>query len=152
MRTRSAFTTLSIALVVLLVGGCASQSASTYSRDQTLRESTVRFGVVESARPVTIDGTKSPVGAGAGAAIGGIAGSTMGQGRGSNVGAIVGAVAGGVAGAAIENSATKQNGIEITVKLENGTYIAVTQAADEDFKPGERVRILSGSGATRVTH
>ncbi len=139
-------------ITALLLGACASQSASTYSREQTMREMTVRMGVVDSVRPVTIDGTKSPVGAGAGAAIGGIAGSGMGQGRGSNVGAIIGAVAGGVAGAAIENSTTKQNGIEITVKLENGTYTAITQAADEEFKPGDRVRLLSGSGATRVTH
>lgn len=136
----------------LIVTGCASQSASTYSRDQTLHEMTVRMGVVESVRAVTIDGTKSPVGAGAGAIIGGIAGSTVGQGNGSSIGSVLGAVAGGVAGAAIESSATKQNGIEITIKLENGTYVAITQAADEVFKPGERVRILSGSGATRVTH
>jgi outer membrane lipoprotein SlyB len=150
--TSTTFVALSVMLATLLMAGCASQSASTYSRDQTLRESTVRFGIVDSVRAVTIDGTKSPVGAGAGAAIGGIAGSTAGQGRGSSVGAIIGAVAGGVAGAAIENSATKQNGLEITIKLENGTYVAITQAADEEFKPGERVRILSGSGATRVTH
>lgn len=140
------------AFSVLIITGCASQSGSTYSRDQTQREMNVRMGVVESVRAVTIDGTKSPVGAGAGAIVGGIAGSTIGQGRGSSVGAVLGAVAGGVAGAAIENTATKQNGIEITVKLDNGTYTAITQAADEVFKPGERVRILSGSGATRVTH
>ena len=152
MRIRTKLAALSAMVAASLIVGCASQSASVYSRDQTLREATVRFGVVESARAVTIDGTKSPIGAGAGAAIGGIAGSGMGQGHGSNVGSIIGAVAGGVAGAAIENSATKQNGVEITIKLENGTYIAITQAADEVFKPGERVRILSGSGATRVTH
>jgi len=30
--------------------------------------------------------------------------------------------------------------------------IAVTHTADEEFKVGDRVRILSGSGTTRVTH
>ena len=153
MNKQTTLVLIAIAAVpALLLSGCASQSASVYSRDQTMREATVRMGVVESVRAVTIDGTKSPVGAGAGAAIGGIAGSGVGQGRGSNVGAIIGAVAGGVAGAAIENSATKQNGIEITIKLDNGSYVAIVQAADEEFKPGERVRILSGSGASRVTH
>ena len=143
-----------IGATVLALGlaGCASQSANVYNREQAQREMTVRMGVVESARPVTIAGTKSPVGAGAGAVVGGIAGSTVGQGRGSNVGAVLGAVAGGVVGAVAEESATKKNGVEITVKLENGSYIAVTQEADEVFKPGERVRILSGSGVTRVTH
>ena len=136
----------------LLLAGCASQSASVYSRDQTMRETTVRMGVVDSVRAVTIDGTKSPIGAGAGAVVGGIAGSGMGGGHGSDIAAVLGAVAGGIAGSAIENSATKKNGIEITIKLENGTYVAITQEADEVFKPGERVRILSGSGVTRVTH
>ena len=150
MNRHIALATLS--MIAILLSGCASQSANVYSRDQALHEMTVRMGVVESARAITIDGTKSPIGAGAGAAIGGIAGSGMGGGRGSDVGSIIGAVAGGVAGAAIENSATRQNGLEITIKLDDGKYIAITQAADEVFKPGERVRILSGSGATRVTH
>ncbi|MFY9328732.1 MAG: glycine zipper 2TM domain-containing protein [Georgfuchsia sp.] len=155
MKARTTLAALSVTLIavpVIFMTGCASQSASTYSRDQTQREMNVRMGVVESVRAVTIDGTKSPIGAGAGAIVGGIAGSTVGQGRGSDIGAVLGAVAGGVAGAAIENNATKQNGVEITIKLENGSYTAITQAADEVFKPGERVRILSGSGATRVTH
>lgn len=150
MNRHIALATLS--MIAILLSGCASQSANVYSRDQALHEMTVRMGVVESARAITIDGTKSPIGAGAGAAIGGIAGSGMGGGRGSDVGSIIGAVAGGVAGAAIENSATRQNGLEITIKLDDGKYIAITQAADEVFKPGERVRILSGGGATRVTH
>ena len=29
---------------------------------------------------------------------------------------------------------------------------AITQDADENFRPGERVRLLSGNGVTRVTH
>ena len=46
---------------------------------------------------------------------------------------------------------TKKPGLEITVKLDSGRMIAVTQEADEDIRPGDRVRILSGSGVTRVT-
>ena len=110
------------------------------------------MATVESVREVTIEGTKTPVGPAAGAAVGGIAGSTIGQGRGSTVGAIVGAVAGGLAGAAVEEGTTRQKGLEITVKLDNGRMIAVTQAADEPFRPGERVRVLTGGGVTRITH
>jgi outer membrane lipoprotein SlyB len=138
--------------IAVLIGACSSQSASTYSRDQALHEMTVRTGVVDSVRAVTIDGTKSPIGAGAGAVVGGIAGSTVGHGKGSDVAAVLGSVAGGVAGAAAENSATKQPGIEITVKLDSGSYVAVVQAADEEFKPGDKVRLVSGNGETRVTH
>ena len=149
-------TSLRIATILLssvaLLAGCASQSGSSYSRVQTRHEMTVRMGVIDSVRHVTIEGTKTPLGAGAGAVIGGVAGSSVGQGRGSGIGTILGAIAGGVAGSAIEEKATKKDGLEITVKLENGSYVAVTQDADEDFKPGERVRILSGDGSTRVSH
>jgi outer membrane lipoprotein SlyB len=137
---------------ILLLGGCASSlSGSTYSRDQARGEMTVRMGVVESVRQVQIEGTRSPVGSIAGGVIGGVAGRNMGGGSGSIVGSVVGAVAGGIAGSAIEEGVTRQTGLEITVKLDNGQFIAVTQAADEDFRPGERVRVLSGRGASRVS-
>ncbi|MDO9450620.1 MAG: glycine zipper 2TM domain-containing protein [Rugosibacter sp.] len=142
---------LLVALSALMLAACASQSGSSYSREQTRSEQTVRLGVVESVRNVTIEGTKSGVGAVAGAAVGGIGGSHVGKGKGSTVGTVVGAVLGGVAGHAIEDSTTKKAGLEITVKLENGQLIAVTQEADEQFRPGERVRVVSGGGVTRVT-
>ncbi|MDO8313801.1 MAG: glycine zipper 2TM domain-containing protein [Rugosibacter sp.] len=140
------------AILALMLAACASQSGSSYSRTQTRSEQTVRLGVVESVRNVTIEGTQSGVGAVAGAAVGGLGGSNIGGGKGSTVGAVLGAVVGGVAGNAIEGSTTKQAGLEITVKLDNGQLTAITQEADEQFRPGERVRILSGGGATRVTH
>ena len=65
---------------------------------------------------------------------------------------VLGSVAGGVAGQAAEQAGTRQTGYEITVRLDNGQMIAVTQAADEAFKPGDRVRLLSDGGTTRVTH
>lgn len=140
------------ASIITLAGCASSMSGSAYNRDQARGEMTVRLGVVDSVRQVQIEGTKSAVGGLGGAALGGVAGSTMGHGTGSTVGAIAGAIAGGLAGSAIEEGVTRQNGLEITVRLENGQIIAVTQAANEDFRPGERVRVLSGRGATRVSH
>ncbi len=87
-----------------------------------------------------------------GAVVGGIAGSEIGQGKGSAVGTVLGAVGGAVAGHAIEEATTRKGGLEITVKLEGGRTLAVVQEADEAFRPGERVRVLSGGGVTRVTH
>jgi outer membrane lipoprotein SlyB len=143
---------LLIAISALMLAACASQSGSSYSRTQTRGEQSVRIGVVESVRSVNIEGTQSGVGAVAGAAVGGLGGSNVGGGKGSTVGAVVGAVIGGVAGNAIENRTTRTDGLEITVKLENGQLIAITQEADEQFRPGERVRIVSGGGVTRVAH
>jgi outer membrane lipoprotein SlyB len=79
-------------------------------------------------------------------------GSTVGHGKGSAAGAVVGAVAGGVVGAATEEAVTRKPGMEITVKLDGGAMVAIVQEADEAFHPGERVRILSGGGVSRVTH
>lgn len=143
---------LLVAIPALMLAACASQSGSSYERTQTRSEQTVRLGVVESVRSVTIEGTQSGVGAAAGAVVGGLGGSNVGGGKGSSVGAVLGAVLGGVAGNVIEGSTTKKAGLEITVKLDNGQLTAITQEADEQFRPGERVRILSGGGATRVTH
>jgi outer membrane lipoprotein SlyB len=142
-----------MAASLALLGGCASGvGGKDYSRDQTRAVQEVQMGVVESVREVNIEGTKTPIGAGAGAVVGGVAGSTVGGGKGSVVGAALGAVLGGLGGAAAEEATTRQKGVEITVKLDSGRMLAITQAADETFQVGDRVRILSGSGATRVSH
>ena len=142
-------------VTVLLLSGCAGGLGSgDYERGQTRGVQEVQMGVVESVREVKIEGTKSGIGPAAGAVVGGVAGSEIGGGKGSIVGSVLGAVAGGVAGAAVEEGTTRQKGVEITVKLDGGRTIAVTQAAEpnEIFKVGERVRILSGGGVTRVSH
>lgn len=143
---------IAIAAATALAGCASSQSGGSYSRSQTRGEMNVRMGVVESVRQVTIEGAQSGTGTVAGAVVGGIAGSNIGHGRGSTVGSVLGAVIGGVAGQAIEEKTTKKDGVEITVKLEGGKLIAITQEADEQFRPGERVRILTGGGVTRVSH
>ncbi|MBK8523313.1 MAG: glycine zipper 2TM domain-containing protein [Betaproteobacteria bacterium] len=144
---------LLIALATVTLAGCASsKSGSAYTRDQARQEMIVRTGIVESVREVQIEGTKSGVGAAAGAVAGGVGGSHMGGGSGQIVGAVVGAVIGGMAGSAIEEGVTKKTGLEITVRLDNGQLTAVVQEGDEVFHAGERVRLLSGSGGTRVTH
>ena len=141
------------ALMPLLLSACVpSLSEGTYTRDQAQREQIVYLGVVERVRQVQIEGTRSGVGATAGAAVGGIAGSNVGQGRGSAVAAVVGSVAGVVVGQAAEQAVTRQPGLEITVKLDNGRMVAITQAADVGFRPGDRVRVLSDGYTSRVTH
>ncbi|MEK6664207.1 MAG: glycine zipper 2TM domain-containing protein [Pseudomonadota bacterium] len=137
---------------VFLAGCPASTSGGAYSRDQARTPQEVQMGMVESVREVQIEGTKTPIGPAAGAVVGGVAGSSVGHGKGSTIGAVIGAVAGGLAGAAVEEGVTRGKGLEITVKLDSGRLMAITQAADETFRPGERVRVLTGGGVTRVSH
>ena len=143
-----------IMLGTVVLAGCAtgSSSGSVYSRSQPQREQVVRMATVETVREVTLDGGQSGVGVLAGGALGGIAaGRNIGGGSGALVAGIIGAVAGGLAGQAIEGQVSKQRGLEITVRLDNGELRAITQEADEIFRPGERVRLLSSGGVTRVT-
>ena len=150
-------TTATVAMVLaagLMLSGCpASMSGGAYTRDQARQAQDVQLGYVESVRQVMIEGTKSGVGTVGGAALGGVAGSTIGKGRGQVAGAIGGAVLGGLAGSAIEANVTRQPGLEITVRLNNGRMVSVTQAADEPFYRGDRVRVLTSyDGTARVVH
>jgi outer membrane lipoprotein SlyB len=141
------------AAVAAFLTGCAAPGlgSGTYSREQARREQTVRMGLVESVREVKVEGTRTGIGPGAGAVAGGVAGSSIGHGRGSALGAIAGAVVGGVAGQAAEQGLTAKRGVEVTVKLEGGQMLAILQEADETFRPGDRVRILSDGATSRVT-
>lgn len=151
MKNIATFALIAISAVALT--GCpAGLGSKDYSREQARKVQEVQMGVVESVRTVKIEGTKSAVGPVAGAVVGGVAGSTIGGGRGRVVGATAGAVLGGLGGAAAEEAITRQDGVEITVRLDSGRILAVTQAADEEFRVGDRVRLLTGGSATRVTH
>ena len=144
---------LAIGLLSLLLAACASSnSGSVYSRDDARRVQTIKMGVVESIRSVKLEGTKSPVGTVAGAAVGGVAGGSIGHGGGSVVGAVIGAVAGGLAGSAIEEGVTRKDALEITVKLDGGGLVAIVQEADEQFRAGDRVRLIENGETTRVSH
>lgn len=137
----------------ILLSGCASNlSGSTYSRADARAVQTVRMGTIESLRPVQIEGTRTPIGAIAGAAVGGIAGSGIGGGRGSSIATVLGGVAGGMAGAAAEEGLTRSQGVEIVVREDDGATRAYVQAVDANqlFAVGDRVRISSVNGASRV--
>jgi outer membrane lipoprotein SlyB len=115
-------------------------------------EKTVRYGTVDSVRPVTLPGRDSGAGALVGAVVGGVGGAEVGKGRGSAVGAIIGTVAGSLAGAALEDHLTRREALEIIVELDNtGELRAITQETGADaFARGERVRLVTGGGITRV--
>lgn len=145
---------LTLAIAATLAGCVvAPQSASVYRPYQTQNEQVVRMGQVESVREVTIAQRDTGTGTMAGAALGGIAaGSNVGGGNGAIAAGILGAVAGGAIGSHLEANMNNRKGFEITVKLDNGELRAITQEADEMFRPGERVRLLSSGRTTRVTH
>lgn len=137
-----------------VLGGCAhpGMGAGDYHRYEVRGEQAVRFGVVESVREVRIGPYDTGMGTAAGAILGGIAGSNVGRGNGEVAGAVAGALLGGIIGQNVERSANERHGIELTVLLDSGKYIAVVQEPDEAFRAGDRVRVLSGYRSIRVTH
>lgn len=135
------------------LAGCAYQrTPGAYRSYEVGAEQMVRFGVVESIREVRLQARETGVGSTAGAVIGGVAGSHAGGGSGHVVGAIGGAILGGIIGQDIERNNNERRGLELTVLLDTGKYISVVQADEEPFRAGDRVRILTGRGSTRVTH
>jgi outer membrane lipoprotein SlyB len=146
-------TLAALALGAILAGcGTPPESGNVYNSYQTMHEQDVRMGVVESVRNVVIASPETGVGTATGAALGGLAGSEVGGGKGSWAAGIVGAVAGGLAGQHVEQQSGNRPGFEITVHLDSGELRAIVQPADEMFRPGERVRLVSDGVMTRVTH
>lgn len=148
-----AFMAAAVLAAVATLAGCAHDTASSsvYTYGQAQREQVVRLGTVQSVRAVTIQQERtSGAGVLAGGALGGVAGSAIGGGRGRTLATIGGGLLGAFAGDQIEHGAGKSRGLEIVVLLDNGETRVVAQADDVAIVPGQRVRLISGGGPSRV--
>ena len=139
---------------VACISGCAQPSASSnvYTYSQAQREQVVRVGTVTGVRPIVIR-NDATTGAGmvAGGVVGGVAGNSVGGGNGRTLAIVGGAILGALAGNAVEDQAGRTDGLEITVRLDNGEMRVIAQAADIPIVVGQRVQLVSGAGPTRVT-
>ena len=134
-------------LVCLSAASCTPNiSPDSYSVGSVGQVNRVVRGVVVSARPVAVSGTNSGVGSGAGAVAGGAGGSAIGGSTDANiVGAVGGAVIGGIVGAAIEESTTRQTGMEYIIEAENGSLITIVQGDEDPLVAGQRVLVIYGT-------
>ncbi|WP_297460813.1 hypothetical protein [Ferrovum sp.] len=153
--THKNYLTLTLcSLALALLSGCSTPGlgGSDYTTTEVRGEQSVRLGTVESLRKVRIQSNEPGIlGALGGGVAGAALGSTIGGGNGNAAATVLGALAAGAAGDAAQNALSTQNGVEITIRLDSGYVIAVTQGADEVFHVGDRVQVLGGGGATRVT-
>ncbi len=138
------FWALTAVLLTVIVAGCTprSMSGDVYSRERAQRVQTIEYGEVIEVRQVLIEGTKSGAGTLAGGVLGGALGSGIGRGAGSTIGVVGGAIIGGMAGSAVEEGATRQPGVEITIRMDTGRTIAFVQGIDPPVYVGDRVRVL----------
>ncbi|THB65459.1 MAG: glycine zipper 2TM domain-containing protein [Gammaproteobacteria bacterium] len=140
-------------LLLVSVSGCTgSLKGDVYSRGDARKIQQVKLGEVVAIREVAIEGRRSAVGELGGAVIGGIAGGSVGKGRGKSIMTTIGVIVGGIIGSNIEEAATSANGIELTIKLDNGNAIVVVQEkGQEEFRVGAKVKIVSVNGNSRVS-
>ncbi len=127
--------------VLALLSGCETppQRQVVYSGSSNRCE---QCGVVSDVRQVQTQKGSSPLGT----VIGGIAGGVIGNQFGGGSGKVLTTVAGAVAGGAIGNQVGKNSGgpdvaWQVTVKLDDGRYATVTQAADPQVRQGDYVQI-----------
>ena len=150
-------TSLSITCAALLtLGGCATNpmtgtgvpqaSAQGYTVSGAQSVQAVQLGTVLAVRPVEIAGQGSGIGAIGGALAGGAIGHQIGNGNGQKLATIAGALAGLMGGQALEGSVAKESGLLVTVRLDRGQVLAITQADDVQLAVGERVQVLAGRG------
>jgi outer membrane lipoprotein SlyB len=146
------------AVLVLSLGACANMntpatsgaSGGAYPPAANAGSAYVRYGVVQSIELVpmgtgTLGGTGIGVGAIAGAVVGGIVGNQVGKGGGNTAATVLGAAGGAYAGHELEKRNQQQaNGYKFTIRLNDGTYQTVTQAANADIRVGDRVLIDNG--------
>ena len=143
-----------LVLSFLAAGGCAPKvGGSDYSAGSAQQAYTVEFGTVHSVRMVKINDSNvnTAVGAVGGGVLGGVIGNMFGGGKGNTLATIGGALAGAAAGGAAGQAVGNQDGVEVTVALDNGKTVVVVQGADMAFSPGQRVRVTQGDGKTRVS-
>jgi outer membrane lipoprotein SlyB len=155
-------TTTTLAASVLVatsfLAGCASESQpmnnsqgypsqNTYPAASQQQGYSTQYGVVDS-----IQVTRAPAhsGPGVGAVLGGVVGGLLGNQVGGGNGKVAATAAGAIGGAVVGNQVEQNNrtaGAEmyqINVRLDNGSYVTVTQDTMNDLRVGNRVRVDNG--------
>jgi outer membrane lipoprotein SlyB len=68
----------------------------------------------------------------------------------SMVGSVTGAVVGSAVGTIIDRTVEAKPGLEITLKFEDGKAAVIVQLADNTFTAGQKVKIVTSDGISRV--
>ena len=150
---RKLSTTVITALLagLMLVGGCAPRvGGNDYDASTVRTPQNVAYGTVADVRVVRINddsGTNEAIGTVGGGVVGGVLGNMIGGGSGRTLATVGGAVLGAIGGYAGGKALGTQDGYEITVDMDSGGSIVITQGADIEFSPGQRVKVISGGGA-----
>ena len=134
--------------VALGGAGCATPG----SEDRTLGgEQIMRVGTVENVQAASLEGEHQlGIGAILGAAVGFGVGSLIGRGSGQDVARVLGTLGGAYAGSTTQSQyGDRRSGQYVTVRLDNGVLVQVTQPGAE-LRNGDRVEIIGTGAGARV--
>jgi outer membrane lipoprotein SlyB len=136
----------------LLLAGCTFPSSrNTIKASQAGVLQSVDTGMVIGVREVTIEGQKSQLGMYGGGLMGGAASSAVGQGVGKSIATATGAVGGAIVGQAVEEVATRKRAQEVTIRMDDGRTVIVTQEVQGGlYQDGDRVRVIHANGEARI--
>ncbi len=141
-----------VVLATVLAAGCADMRPVRYGEravpapiNERIQD---RYGRIFRIELVQVDDDyRFGVGTAVGVVAGGIIGSQIGGGSGNTLATVLGAVAGGVAGSALESKSRKQPAHQVTVDMDTGGRLVITQRVNDRLRTGMRV-IVEGSGET----
>ena len=136
--------------LTLTISACSNNAPVAKNQSGTMsKESvvTVKQATVTSVKNVSIMGRKGRVGGTVGSVAGSILGSSI-----PVAGSIIGSIIGSAVGSEADKEFSKQKGLEITLQLESGTKVVVTQLAETAFKAGDKVQLIMQDNKARVAH
>lgn len=143
-----------VILAISALVGCESTgiySGDVYTADRAKQTQFVTYGTITAIRSIRIQtnatssgSSSTALGTIGGAVIGGLLGNTVGGGSGKKLAAGAGAVAGAAAGSKIQNDMSSVRGVELEIRQEDGSTIAVVQkASPNQFHVGQAVRLVT---------
>ncbi len=144
---------MKLAIIFAAAAALALSACSSYGSNDGYRSSGYNnapancydCGVVQRIESYTGEQRRtSGVGAVAGALIGGALGNQVGAGDGKKVATVAGAVAGGFAGNAIEKNNMDRTWHEVTVRMNDGRTVVLSQDDLSGVREGSRVIIRNG--------
>jgi outer membrane lipoprotein SlyB len=138
------FSAFALALVAAcgILGACASNEPYLLA-DRAPPVQRIETGVVERI-DLFRDGSSAPTGLGAilGGVAGGVIGHQFGGGGGNALATIAGAVGGALVGNNIQH-ANARDRYRVTVRLDSGAHLEVTEVGEGELRVGDRVRVVN---------
>lgn len=136
------------------LAGCTFPSADpVVSRSQTNVVHALELGTVIAVKQVVIEGERTGLGGWGGGAVGAAAASPSDgrYGTEERLATAAGGVVGAIAGQAVEEVATREGAQEITIQLDSGRTVMITQETPDGlFQQGDRVQVAYGPGSALV--